>query len=279
MPIHPCSGFTHPNASPIPARYSAAPESRDGIALAAVKRIVLIAGFEAFNAGLYRRAAQQAMARCPGLTIAVFSDRDLTDRPQEVDAALEGADAFFASLIFDFDQVGWLRPRIEAIPIRLVFESAIELMGLTRLGRFTIGGSSAGMPKPVQALLAKFGSGREEDKLAGYIGFLKVGPKLLRFVPSRKVQDLRHWLIIYGYWNAGGTDNVTALFLYLARHGLGLSPVRSPHRWKRPTSACCTPITRVTSSRRGATWNGFTVSGPPAPATGPWWGCCSIASM
>ncbi len=189
-----------------------------------MKRIVLIAGFEAFNTDLYRQAADQAMARCPQLAIDVFSDRDLSARPDEVAAALESADAFFASLIFDFDQVEWLRSRAASVPIRLVFESAIELMGLTCFGRFTIGGSSAGMPRPIQALLAKFGSGREEDKLAGYIGFLKVGPKLLRFLPSRRAQDLRHWLILYGYWNAGGIENVTALFLYLARHGLGLKP-------------------------------------------------------
>ena len=199
-----------------------------------MKRIVLIDGFEAFNTGLYREAADQAMARCPQLAIAVFSDRDLGDRPTEVAAALARADAFFASLIFDFDQVEWLRQRTEAIPIRLVFESAVELMGLTRFGRFTIDGSSAGMPKPIQSLLAKFGGGREEDRLAGYIGFLKVGPKLLRFLPSRRAQDLRHWLILYGYWNAGGPGNVTALFLYLARHGLGLTsgaipaPVATP---------------------------------------------------
>ena len=199
-----------------------------------MKHIVLIAGFEAFNTGLYRQAADRASARCPRLAIEVFSDRDLSDRPEAVAAALEGADAFFASLIFDYDQVAWLRPRLEAIPIRLVFESALELMALTRLGRFSIGGGGGGMPKPVQALLAKFGSGREEDKLAGYIGFLKVGPKLLRFVPSRKAQDLRHWLILYGYWNAGGTDNVAALFLYLARHGLGLKPAAIPPPQESP---------------------------------------------
>ena len=193
-----------------------------------MKRIVLLAGFEAFNAGLYRQAAERAMALCPQLAIQVFSDRDLGERPEAVATALAGADAFFASLIFDFDQVEWLRQRAAAVPIRLVFESALELMALTCFGRFTLGGSSAGMPRPIQALLAKFGSGREEDKLAGYIGFLKVGPKLLRFLPSRRAQDLRHWLILYSYWNAGGRENVVALFLYLARHGLGLRPGTIP---------------------------------------------------
>ncbi len=195
-----------------------------------MKRIVLIAGFESFNADLYRRAAAQAQECCPQLEVRVFSDRDIAAAPAEVEAALQGADAFFASLIFDFDQVEWLRQRLEAIPIRLVFESALELMALTRFGRFSIRGDAKGMPRPIRAILAKFGGGREEDRLAGYLGFLKVGPKLLRFIPSRKVQDLRHWLILYGYWNAGGSGNVTALFLYLAQHGLGLEvgPIPPP---------------------------------------------------
>jgi magnesium chelatase subunit H len=200
-----------------------------------MKRIVLIAGFESFNADLYRQAAQIAQARCPELEIFVFSDRDLTSNPTQVEAALQTADVFFGSLLFDYDQVMWLRDRVKTIPIRLVFESALELMSLTQLGKFAIGDKPKGMPKPVKFILDKFSNGREEDKLAGYISFLKVGPKLLKFVPGQKVQDLRNWLIVYGYWNAGGSDNVAALFWTLAEKYLGLeigeiaAPIETPN--------------------------------------------------
>lgn len=186
-----------------------------------MKRIILIAGFESFNADLYKKAAELAKSRCP-LDIRVFSDRNITTDPGEVEAALDGADVFFGSLLFDYDQVLWLRSRINQIPIRLVFESALELMSLTQLGNFTIGGQPKGMPKPVKFILDKFSNGREEDKLAGYISFLKIGPKLLKFIPVKKVQDLRNWLIIYGYWNAGGSENVAALFWILAEKYLNL---------------------------------------------------------
>jgi magnesium chelatase subunit H len=43
-----------------------------------MKRIVLIAGFESFNADLYRKAAQLGASRCPELDVRVFSDRDRT---------------------------------------------------------------------------------------------------------------------------------------------------------------------------------------------------------
>ncbi|MEM8809743.1 MAG: DUF3479 domain-containing protein, partial [Cyanobacteria bacterium P01_G01_bin.38] len=185
-----------------------------------MSRIVLIAGFEAFNTNLYEQAA--AAARRSDLEICIFCDRDLTTQPDAIAAALVDADVFFASLIFDYDQVIWLCDRVRHIPVRLIFESALELMALTQLGKFVIGEKPKGMPKPVQFILSKFGSGKEEDRLAGYLSFLKVGPKLLKFVPARKVQDLRNWLIIYGYWNAGGPENVTALFNYLAEKYLGL---------------------------------------------------------
>ncbi|BAZ44005.1 magnesium chelatase subunit H [Chondrocystis sp. NIES-4102] len=200
-----------------------------------MKRIVLIAGFESFNTNLYRQAAQMATARCQELEVIVFSDRDITSYPDQIETALQSADVFFASLIFDYDQVIWLRQRVQDIPIRLVFESALELMSLTQLGKFVIGDQPKGMPKPVKFILSKFSNSKEEDKLAGYLSFLKTGPKLLKYIPAKKVQDLRNWLIIYGYWNAGGTENVASMCWTLAEKYLGLQvgdipqPVETPN--------------------------------------------------
>ncbi|MEM7715488.1 MAG: magnesium chelatase subunit H [Cyanobacteria bacterium P01_A01_bin.68] len=200
-----------------------------------MKHIVLIAGFESFNAGLYRKAADMAISRCSDLDIRVFSDRDINSKQTEVETALQDADVFFGSLLFDYDQVIWLRERVKDIPIRLVFESALELMSCNKIGDFSIGDKPKGMPKPVKFILDKFGNGREEDKLAGYISFLKIGPKLLKFIPVQKVQDLRNWLVIYGYWNAGGSENVASLFWTLAEKYLNLevgdipAPLETPN--------------------------------------------------
>ncbi|MEM9220154.1 MAG: magnesium chelatase subunit H [Cyanobacteria bacterium P01_F01_bin.150] len=188
-----------------------------------MKRVVLIAGFESFNADLYRQAADLAQAQCEGLEVVSFSDRDISDHPDIVAQALEQADVFFSSLIFDYDQVLWLRERTQHIPTRLVFESALELASLTKIGKFIIGDQPKGMPKPVKFILSKFGNNREEDKLAGYLRFLKIGPKILRFFPFGKLIDLRNWLIIYGYWNAGGTENVASMLWVLAEKYLGLT--------------------------------------------------------
>ena len=206
-----------------------------------MKRIVLIAGFESFNANLYRQAAEMATARCGELEVIVFSDRDITTSPNIVETALQSADVFFGSLIFDYDQVIWLRERVQDIPIRLVFESALELMSLTQLGKFVIGDQPKGMPKPVKFILSKFGNGKEEDKLAGYISFLKTGPKLLKYIPAKKVQDLRNWLIIYGYWNAGGTENVASMCWTLAEKYLGLTVGEIPQPIETPNMGLLHP--------------------------------------
>ncbi|MBR8829859.1 MAG: hypothetical protein N5P05_001183 [Chroococcopsis gigantea SAG 12.99] len=205
------------------------------------KRIVLIAGFETFNAGLYRQAARSAASGCAELDVTVFDDGSIAREPDRVEAALKDADVFFASLIFDYDAVMWLRERVQSIPIRLVFESALELMSLTRIGKFVIGDKPKGMPKPIQFILSKFSGGREEDKLAGYISFLKTGPKLLKYIPAKKVQDLRNWLIIYGYWNAGGVENVAAMCWYIAEKYLGLKPGQIPEVVETPNKGLLHP--------------------------------------
>ncbi|MGV2830092.1 magnesium chelatase subunit H [Myxosarcina sp. GI1(2024)] len=206
-----------------------------------MKRIVTIAGFESFNISLYRQAAEMATSRCRDLEVVVFSDRDLTAAPDTVETALQNADVFFASLIFDYDQVIWLKARVKNIPIRLVFESAVELMSLTQLGKFAIGDKPKGMPKPVKFILSKFGNSREEDKLAGYLSFLKTGPKLLKYIPAKKVQDLRNWLIIYGYWNAGGIENFAAMCWMLGEKYLGLTVGEIPPAIETPNMGLLHP--------------------------------------
>lgn len=42
---------------------------------------------------------------CPELQLSVFTDRDIAEDPGRVERALETADAFFGSLVFDYDQV------------------------------------------------------------------------------------------------------------------------------------------------------------------------------
>eukprot|EP01041_Mallomonas_annulata_P000983 gene983-1922_t len=181
--------------------------------------IVFIAGFETFNVALYRKAASQVMAQVPAVSISVFTDVDITEKPDVVEKALLSADVLFASLLFDYNSILWIRRRIDHIPTRFCFESALELMKETSVGSFKMAGGSSGSgpPAPVKAILKQFGSGKEEDALAGYLNFLKIGPSLLKWLPGDKVKDLRTWLTVYSYWNQGNIDNVVSMFLVIIR--------------------------------------------------------------
>lgn len=184
------------------------------------KKIVLIAGFEQFNSNLYKKAAEKVATKVKDVEIFVFTDADISSQPRIVADALKNADVLFASLIFDFQQITWLKERIVDIPSRFCFESALELMSETKVGEFQMnspGGGAAGPPAPVKAILKQFGSGKEEDRLSGYLKFLKFGPKLLSYVPGKKAKDLKTWLSVYSYWNQGAADNVESMFYNIIR--------------------------------------------------------------
>ena len=201
--------------------------------------IVLVTGFESFNRDLYIQAGQLLPRELvDNVRLTVFADSDIrastssssTDdeatAAAEVEAgvtnnefakAVQNADIFIASLIFDYDDVVTVSKLLDQQQlaaeeaevkaeqqqqlqqqqqqqhpkkIRLLFECATELMSYNQVGSFTInqssteGGGGGGPPPAIKAILNKFSSGKEEDKINGYLKMLKVGPDLLKFIPG-----------------------------------------------------------------------------------------------
>ena len=187
------------------------------------KRIVIIAGFESFNLQLYKRTADIVMKSIPNIQVDILTDVDITTNPQEVDDKLSTCSVLFCSLIFDYAQVQWLLPKITNIPVKFMFESAQELMSETIVGEFTMrpkDGNAPGPPPAVKKLLKQFGSAKEEDKMAGYINLLKIGPQFLKLIPQEgflgdKVKDVRRWLTVYSYWNQGTQENIVSMLYYI----------------------------------------------------------------
>jgi magnesium chelatase subunit H len=186
-------------------------------------KIVLVAGFESFNRQLYQQAAENVL----DMELIVFSDREIrtvSGEPNpEFISAVRNANVFLGSLLFDYDDVQVVQNVLSDVPIRLIFESATELMQFNQMGTFNMmspkgldqKSTPAGPPPAVKAILSKFSSGKEEDKLNGYLQLLKVGPDLLKFVPG--TGDLRTWLEAYRYWNQGGVQNVSSLLQLLVQ--------------------------------------------------------------
>lgn len=223
VPCHtrPVCIFTKASTQPEPSIQSPIP------VVSPICRIVMICGFETFNLSTYKAAANAVSGL--GINVTVITDVDLSAKEDRVTNVLQDADVVFCSLIFDYDQVEWLVSYLPDAATVFVFESALELMSSTRVGSFSMqtpAGKSSGMPDGVRFVLRKLGIvGREEDKLAGYLALLKNAPRLLSLVPGRKARDLRNWLTVYSYWNAGGTNNVIAMLNYICRDVLQLDVV------------------------------------------------------
>ena len=231
------SGSTIPDeASNIKPRSNTRMEGNDQNNSASGSTIVLVAGFESFNRGLY----QQAAARLPEgiqINLQVFADSDIrrpgasagsddteaTVNPRFA-AAMEKADAFIGSLIFDYDDALAVESLLDHVKgPRLIFESATELMAYNRVGTFSMeqkGDGPSGPPPAVKAILNKFSSGKEEDKINGYLKMLKIGPDLLKYVPGENAGDLRTWLEAYRYWNQGGVANASSMLQLLVQRVL-----------------------------------------------------------
>lgn len=182
--------------------------------------VVLITGFESFNRDLYEEAGRLLPPECK-INLEVFSDSDIQTKPTQFAAAVKESDIFIASLIFDYDDVvavtNLLDEESSGPTSRLCFECATELMAYNHIGTFSMesGDEPSGPPPAVKAILNKFSSGKEEDKINGYLKLLKVGPDLLKFIPGEKASDLRTWLESYRYWNQGGLRNVSAMLQLL----------------------------------------------------------------
>ena len=166
----------------------------------ATTNIVLVCGFESFNKALYVNAAK---ALAGNTNVTVFADNEIrataTTSPVETNPALikavTNADVFIGSLIFDYDDVMAVEKLLSHVTgPKLLFECATELMSYNEVGTFNMkpsgdGEQATGPPPAVKAILSQFSSGREEDRVGGYVKLLKFGPDLLKFVPGEKVSN------------------------------------------------------------------------------------------
>lgn len=160
--------------------------------------IVLLAGFESFNKDLYQNAASaiSTKSKHPNINLQVFADSEIRTNGISIGVggtteqdvtnpkfiqAMKDADIFIASLIFDYEDVVAVQALLEEGYVkdgpRLLFECATELMAYNKVGSFNMevkDGEEQGPPPAVKAVLSKFSSGKEEDKISGYLKLLKV---------------------------------------------------------------------------------------------------------
>ena len=130
-------------------------------------------------------------------------------------AGLQTGDIVIAAMLFMEEHFLPVLPALQArrdqCDAMVCIMSASEVMRLTRIGRFTMDGTTRGP----MAFLKKL-RGKSDDKKPGatagaqQMKMLRRLPKILRFIPGT-AQDVRAYFLTLQYWLAGSEDNIVQM--------------------------------------------------------------------
>ena len=190
---------------------------------AAVPIRVVILTLDAHLAGAFEAARARLARQVPGLSLSMHLSadwmRDLAAGARAV-ADIEKADIICNMMLFTEEQAAAVLPALRArrdhCDALVSCLCTPEVMQLTRLGRFSMGGGEERSAWSPISLLKKLRGKREDGGTAGerQMTMLRQLPKLLRFVPG-PAQDVRTWLLCMSYW-LGATDaNLSSMIAML----------------------------------------------------------------
>lgn len=180
---------------------------------------VVIVTLDTHLASAAERAREKLERELPGLTLAVHAASEWDHDPQALQRCrqdIEQGDIVFASMLFLEDHfravLPWLSARREHCDAMVCCMSAGEVIKLTRLGRFSMNGSSGG----AIGLLKRLRGGRKHGASSGaqQMRMLRRIPQILRFIPG-PAQDVRAYFLTLQYWLAGSEENVVSMVRFL----------------------------------------------------------------
>lgn len=194
-------------------------------------RVVLVT-LDNHLAGAWTAAHAELARDLPGLDLRLHVAADWETDPTASERCrrdLASAHLVFVSQIFLEEHIRVLRPVLEEHRDRydalVCILSAGEIVRLTRMGRFSMGGPRSSeeldgaAPKGAWSPLALFKRLKGEGKGGRSSGrrqmlVLKGLPRLLRFIPGA-AQDVRAYFLTLQYWFAGSAENIGGLVRFL----------------------------------------------------------------
>ena len=192
---------------------------------------VMVLGLQRYSQGLFAQAEAEVRKLVPEFRLHVFEDRDVQRRPAEVEAAIARCACLMSSLITLAETAEWLVPAVQRHdpPVVFAFEGLPEVMRLTKVGGYSMGGKAGGgMPKPVQNVARLLVGNREEDTLYGYVKLQKITSKLVNFLPGKRLTDFRNWTNVTTYWNNRDVANTASMFKLILREYCGYAKLAVP---------------------------------------------------
>lgn len=185
---------------------------------------VVIVTLDNHLTGAVHRVRAQLAREIPALELSVHAASGWSANPAALEACradIARGDIIVATMLFMEDHIQAvmpaLRARRESCDAMVCFMSAGEVIKLTRMGRFAMGGSQGTLVNLLKKLRGAKADGAASNSSAGekQLALLKRIPKILRFIPGT-AQDLRAYFLAMQYWLAGSEENIGHLVRFLA---------------------------------------------------------------
>ncbi|NBB71155.1 MAG: magnesium chelatase subunit H, partial [Alphaproteobacteria bacterium] len=187
---------------------------------------VVIVTLDSHLAGAVERARRGLARDLPGLDLKLHVAAEWADNPAALErckADIATGDIVVATMLFMEDHIQAVLPALAArrddCDAMVACMSAGEVIKLTRMGRFDMGGEAKG----ALAMLKRLKGSKSKNESGGQkqLAMLKRLPKLLRFIPGT-AQDVRAYFLTLQYWLAGSDANVANLVrLLVDRYAAG----------------------------------------------------------
>lgn len=174
--------------------------------------------------GAIARLARDLAREMPGLSLSVHAASGWSSNPESLAACIKDigkANIIIATMLFMEDHIQAVMPalaaRRDSCDAMVCFMSAGEVIKLTRMGKFAMGGSQGTLVNLLKKLRGAKAKGAASSASAGekQLALLKKIPKILRFIPGT-AQDLRAYFLAMQYWLAGSEENIGQLVRFLA---------------------------------------------------------------
>jgi magnesium chelatase subunit H len=184
---------------------------------------VVIVTLDNHLSGAVTRVKEQLARETPGLELSVHAASNFGSNSASLAACIDDinrGDIIIANMLFLDDQIQAVMPALQArrdsCDAMVCFMSAGEVVKLTRMGRFTMGGNQGVIVNLLKKLRGSKTSSATEKATAGekQLAMLKRIPKILRFIPG-SAQDVRAYFMAMQYWLAGSEDNIGNLVRFL----------------------------------------------------------------
>jgi magnesium chelatase subunit H len=176
---------------------------------------VVIVTMDSHLAGAAARAGSSLRRTMPGLQLVTHAADEWGSDPVALDACLTDiarGDIVIATMLFLDDHIRAVMPalaaRRDACDAMCCCMSAGEVVKLTRLGKFVMGGEAKGSMALLKRLRGgQRGAGGKPASGAEQMKMLRKLPKLMRFIPGT-AQDVRAYFLALQYWLAGSEENL-----------------------------------------------------------------------